>query len=251
MGAGRRRIDRRLSRAVTPLPPVAIPDPRWLTPALALAYAGATALTLLAADQLSAYLPGAWFEMLGIGVLVLAGLTVFLLLRDAWRRHRELLRQRAVVSIAGAIGATLIGLVAVYGLVENAKVTSVISGADVHLTRPVLESLPRPPGTRVLDESPGIAGTETISMDMAPPDLKTVVPFYERELTRLGWTEDKTSATTAIVRFARGEFLVSVATDPPSGDYTISVDRFAPTPSASASASPSPGASNSAAPSPG
>ncbi len=233
-----------------PLPPVATTDPRWLGPALALAYAGATALTLLAADQLSDYLPGSWFEILGIGVLVLAGLTVFLLLRDAWRRNRDLLRQRAVVSIAGAIGATLIGVVAIYGLVENAKVTSVISGADVHLTRPVLESLPRPPGTKVLDESPGMAGTETISMDMAPPDLQTVVPFYERELTTLGWTEDKTSAATAIVRFTRGDFLVSVATDPPSGDYTISVDHFAPSPSASAAPSGSGGPSNSAAASP-
>jgi hypothetical protein len=208
---------------------------------------------LLASDQLSLSLPGNWFAALGIAVLALAVLSVFVLMRLAWRRNREQLRGHALLFLAGGAGAALIGIVAIIGLVENAQVTSIISGADVRLTKPVIESLPRPPGTKILDETPGIAGTESISEDLAPPDLKTVVPFYERELSKLGWIEDKTSAATPIVRFTKGDFIISVATDPPSGDYTLTVDHL--TPEASGSPSPgtsaSPGASSEASPSAG
>lgn len=243
MGASRRGIDRRLSRAVTPLPPVASTDPGWLLPAVSVTYAAAIALILLSADQLTQYLPGNWFETLGFGVLAIATLTLIVLLRHAWLRHREHLGRQALLALAGAVAATLLGAVAIIGLVANAQVASVISGADVHLTKPVMDSLPVPPGTKILDETPGIQGTESISEDMAPPRLSEVVPFYEQALAARGWVEDKTSATTAIVRFSKGDFILSVATDPPSGDYTLTVDRVTPAPSPTPSATGSPSAS--------
>jgi hypothetical protein len=57
-----------------------------------------------------------------------------------------------------------------------------------------------------------------------------------------GWIEDKVSATTSIVRFTKGEYVLSVAIDPPSSTYTLTVDRPNPSllGSPSASASPSP-----------
>ena len=248
MGASRRRIDRRLSRAVAPLPAVASSDPAWLLPVVSLTYAVAIGLIVLASDQLSQYLPGAWFEVLGLSVLVVATLSLLISLRQAWLWNQEHLGRRALLAVAAALASTLVGAVAIFGLVANAQVASVLSGADVRLTKPVLDSLPIPPGTRVLDETPGIQGTESISEDMAPPRLSEVVPFYERELAARGWVEDKTSATTAIVRFSKGDFILSVATDPPSGDYTITVDHVTPSPTLSGS--PPPGGSSSPAATP-
>jgi hypothetical protein len=140
------------------------------------------------------------------------------------------------------MGAALLAAIAVFGLVENAQIASVISGADVHLTRPVIRSLPRPPGTRLLDEQPGLADTESISEDLTAQDLNSIVPFYEEALVKDGWVEDKTSATTSIVRFAKGAYVLSVAIDPPSSGYTLTVDRVNPSllESPSATVSPSP-----------
>ena len=248
MGASRRRIDRRLSRPVSPLPIVAAADRPWIFPAIGLAYAGALALVLLSADQLAAYMPGPWFDLLALGVLGFAILTTALLLLHGWRRNREGLRGLALVAAGGAIVAALLGLLAVYGLIENASVTSIISGADVHLTKPVIESLPRPPGTKLLDENPGLQGTESISEDISAQKLSTVVPFYEAQLPKLGWVEDKTSAGTPIVRFSKGDFVLSVGIDPPSSGYTLTVDRITLTPSASPSSSPLASASSSTSP---
>ena len=238
MGASRRRIDRRLSRAVAPLPEVASTNHPLLRPALLLAYAGAIAVGLLAIDQLSEYMPGAWFEILAIAVLALALMSIAVSLQHAWRRHREGLDRRAAVWVAGAVGAALFGIVAIFGLVENAQIASVISGADVHLTRPVIESLPRPPGVKLLDEAPGLADTESISEDFSASDLSRVLPFYETELAHQGWVEDRTSAGTSIVRFTKGQYILSVAIDPPSSGYTITVDRVTATASASPVSSP-------------
>ena len=201
---------------------MALPDRLWLYPAISLAYAGALALAILSADQLAEYMPGAWFELLGIAVLVLAGMTLTILLRIAWRRMREGLRARAIISAVGALAATLLGLLAVYGLVENASVNTV----------------PRPPGTRLLDETPGLQDTETISEDFSAQNLSSIVPFYERALSKAGWVEDKTSATTPIVRFTKEDFVLSVGIDPPSSGYTLTVDRISATPAASAGQSP-------------
>jgi hypothetical protein len=212
-------------------------DRPWLYPGISLIYAAALALAFLAADQLSEYMPGAWFELLGVAVLVLALLTLAILARVAWRRMREGLRGRAMIAAAGALLASLLGLLAIYGLFENASVTAVLRGADVHLTRPVIDALPRPPGTKLIDETPGLQDTETISEDFSASNLSSIVPFYERELTRQGWVEDKTSATTPIVRFTKGDFVLSVGIDPPSSGYTLTVDRITATPSVSPAAS--------------
>ncbi|HEX3630150.1 MAG TPA: hypothetical protein VHW91_06755 [Candidatus Dormibacteraeota bacterium] len=209
-------------------------------PGVSLLYAGSLSLTLLAADQLADYMPGAWFELLAAGVLGLALLTLGLLLPVGWRRYREGLRGHLVVTIAASVFTALLGLLAIYGLIENASVSAVLSGADTHLTRPVMDSLPRPPGTRLLDETPGLQGTESISEDIAANNLNSIVPFYERELARLGWAEDKTSATTPILRFTRDDFVLSVGIDPPSSGYTLTLDRLSAAPSATPAPSASP-----------
>ena len=217
-------------------------DHPLLRPVVSLAYAGTAAALVLAIDQLAKYMPGPWFELLGAAVLLLSLMTVVLLLRAAWRRHRERLDRRGLVWAGGALAATLLAAVAVYGLVENYQISSVISGADVHLTQPVIEALPHPPGTTLLDEQPGLADTETISQDFVAQDLNSVVPYYEAALVKDGWIEDKASATSSIVNFTKGEYVLSLATDPPSSSYTLTVDRPNPSllGSPSASVSPSP-----------
>ena len=242
MGASRRRIDRRLSRSPAPLSPVASGDHPLLVPVVSLAYAATFAAALLAVDQLAEYMPGAWFDLLATSVLVLSLMTLALLLRTAWRRHREGLDRRGLLWGATGIAPLLLVALAIFSLVESAQNASVISGADVHLTRPLIESLARPPGTKLLDEQPGLADTESISEDFSAQDLASIIPFYEAMLGKAGWIEDTVSATTSIVRFSKGNYVLSVAIDPPSGDYTLTVDRVNPnlllSPSASISPSP-------------
>jgi hypothetical protein len=217
---------------------VAISQPALLLPAVSLAYAAAFAAALLAIDQLAENMPGSWFEVLGTSTLILCLLTVGLLIRTAWRRHREGLDRRGLLWVSGAVLAAVLGVVSILGLVENAQIASVISGADVHLTKPVIESLARPAGTTLLDESPGLADTESISEDFTAKDLNSIVPFYEAELGKDGWAEDKTSASTPIVRFTKGPYVLSIAIDEASSGYTLTVDRILTSPSASSSASP-------------
>ncbi len=215
-------------------------DHPLLLPLVSLAYAATLAAALLALGQLADYIPGPWFEVLGAAVLLVSLMTVALLLRAARRRHREGLDRRGLLWLSGAVGAAVLAVVAVFGLVENAQIASVIGGADVHLTRPVLDALPRPPGTELLDELPGLADTESISEDFSAQDLNSIIPFYESALAKGGWVEDRVSATTSIVRFTRGTYVLSVGIDPPSGDYTLTVDRINPNLLQTASASPSP-----------
>ena len=203
-------------------------DHPLILPLVSLGYAATIAAALFAADQLAQFLPGPWFEVLGAAVLILSATTLALLLRTAWRRHQEGLDRRGLLWVTGALGAAVFSVVAVFGLVENAQIRSVISGADVHLTRPVIESLPRPPGVKLLDEQPGLADTESISQDFTTQDVKSIIPFYEAALARDGWTEDKTSTTTAIVRFSMGTYVLSVAVDPAARGYTLTVDRVNP-----------------------
>jgi len=221
---------------------VASDDHPLLLPVVSLAYAGTFAALLLAIGRLAEYMPGPWFELLGTAVILLSLMTIALLLRAAWRRHRERLDRRGLLLAGGALAATLAAAVAVYALVENFQISSMISGADVHLTRPLIDALPRPPGTRLLDEQPGFADTETISQDFSAQDLNSILPYYEAALVKDGWVEDKASATTSMVRFTKGEYVLSVATDSPSSGYTLTLDRPGPSPLGppSASASPSP-----------
>ena len=217
-------------------------DHPLLLPAVSVAYALTITAGILAIDQLAEYMPGAWLEVLGTAVLVLSLMTIALLLRAAWRRHREGLDRRGLLWAIGAFGAAALAAVAVFGLVENAQIASVISGADVHLTRPVIESLARPPGTKLLDEQPGLADTESISEDFSAQNLNSIVPFYETTLVKDQWIEDEASATTPIVRFTKGAYVLSVAIDPPSSGYTLTVDHLNPSllNSPSPSASPTP-----------
>jgi len=226
MGARRRRIDRRLSAPAAPLGPVASNGHPWLLPAVSIAYALTIAAGLLAVDQLAEYMPGAWVDVLGAALLALSLMTIVVWLRAGWRRRRDRLGRRALLWAGAAIGPAVLAVFAVLVLVQNAQIASEISGADVHLTRPLIESLSRPPGTRLLDQKPGLADTESISEDFSAQNLNSIVPFYEAELSKNAWVEDKASATTSIVWFTKGAYLLSVAVDPPSSSYTLTVDRI-------------------------
>ncbi len=201
-------------------------------------YAATIAAGLLAVDQLAQYMPGAWFEVLDGAVLLVSVMTVTVVAWHGWRRLREGLRDRGILWLSGATGAVLLAAIAIYGLVQSAEIYSVISGADVRITRPMMDSVPRPPAVKVQDEKPGLADTETISEDVHASNLSAIIPFYERELPKQGWTEDKTSATISIVRFSKGGYLLSVELDPPSSGYTLTIDRVPEGPSASPSPTP-------------
>jgi hypothetical protein len=185
---------------------------------------------------------GPWLEAIGALVTVLMLLTAGLFAMNGWRRYREGLRgQGAGWGIGTVLFLGLAGLAA-YIAVTAAQVGPYISGADVHLTRPVLGGLPRPPGAKLTAERPGPADTESISDEFTTPHLEQVQPFYESNLKRLGWVEDAQSET-GLLRFERGQFVVTVlvitAGQPHgAGDYAVTVDRNT-SPAASGSSSPS------------
>jgi len=203
---------------------VASDDRPYLVPVVSVAYAVAIGAALLAFDQLAEYLPGAWFEVLGAAVLLVCAMTIVVLLRAGLRRHREGLRRRALLWAGGAVVPAVLATLAIFSLVESAQNASLLSGADTHLTRPVIDALPRPPGTKLVDERPGLADTETIYQDFTATSLNSIVPFYEAELPKDGWAEDKTSATTSIVRFGKGTYILALEINPPS-TYTLTVDH--------------------------
>jgi len=215
-------------------------DPPLLIPAVSIAYAATVAAGALAVDQLAEYMPGAWVDVLGAALLVISVLTIAIWLRAAWRRRRDRLGRRALLWVGGTIGPAVVAVFAILVLVQNAQIAAEISGADVHLTRPLIESLPRPPGIKLVDERPGLADTESISEDFGAQDLNSIVPFYEAALTKDSWVEDKASATTSIVWFTKGAYLLSVAIDTPSSSFTLTVDRVNPNLGASPSPSVSP-----------
>jgi len=107
---------------------VASGDHPLLLPAVSLLYAALVAAILLAIDQLIQFMPGAWFNLLAASVLALSLATVVLLLRSAWRRHREELDRRAAGWVASALAAALLGGVAVVELVDSAQLAAQISG---------------------------------------------------------------------------------------------------------------------------
>ena len=161
------------------LGPVATDDPHYLLPVVSLVYVVTIGAALLAIDELAAYMPGAWLEVLGAAVLLISLMTTAILVRAALRRRREGLGRRALIWGGSAIVPAALAALALFSLVESVQNASLISGADVHLTRPVIESLPRPPGTKLIDQRPGLADTETIYQDFTAQDLNSVVPFYE------------------------------------------------------------------------
>ena len=202
-------------------------DHPYLVPVVSVAYAVTLGVALLAVDQLAEYLPGPWFEALGAAVLILSAMTIVVLLRAGLRRHREGLERRALLWAGGAVVPAVLAALAIFSLVESAQNASLLSGADTHLTRPVIESLPRPPGTKLVDERPGLADTETIYQDFTATNLNSIVPFYEAQLAKDGWAEDKTSATASIVRFGKGAYILALEISPPS-TFTLTVDHVNP-----------------------
>ncbi len=207
---------------------MATDDPRYLLPAVSVAYVVAIGAGLLAVDQLTEYVPGAWLEVLGAAVLLFSLMTVAVLVRAALRRRREGLPRRALLWGGSAIVPAALAALALFSLVESVQNAALISGADVHLTRPVIESLPRPPGAKLVDQRPGLADTETIYQDFTAQNLTSIVPYYEAHLAEDGWVEDKASAATDIVRFAKGAFVLALEINPPSGGYTLTVDHVNP-----------------------
>lgn len=240
MGASRRRAGVGLRRPPAHPGDVASHEPALVTPLVGVILALALGVAVLAVDQLASQVEGPWFEVLGGAVLLAAVLATGLLIRAGWRRHREGLERRAALWGGAAILAILLGVVAIYTVIQTASFASVISGADVHLTRPVLQSLPRPPGAILLNERPGLAGTETISDNFKTGDLAGVVPFYRSSLKASGWLEDSSTAGTSAVGFFKGLYRVTVIPDQPtgSGDFSVTVDRVTPSPLPSGSASP-------------
>ena len=202
-------------------------DHPYLLPVVSVAYALTIGAALVALDQLAQYLPGAWLEVLGAALLLLSVMTIAVLLRAGLRRHREGLERRALLWAGGAIVPAALAALAIFSLVESAQNASLISGADTHLTRPVIDALPRPPGTKLVDERPGLADTETVYQDFTATNLDSIVPFYEAHLSTDGWAEDKASATTSIVRFGKGAYILALEINPPS-TYTLTVDHVNP-----------------------
>jgi hypothetical protein len=198
-------------------------------PVVSLAYALTIGAAMLAIEQLTESLVGAWLgawvEVIEGTVLLLSLMTIAVLVRAALRRRREGLERRALLWAASAIVPAALAALAVFSLVESIQNASVLSGADVHLTRPMIESLPRPPGTKLVDERPGLADTETIYETWSVKDLTSVIPYYEAHLPKDGWVEDKGSAATDIVRFAKGTFVLALELNAPSGSYTLTVDH--------------------------
>ena len=202
-------------------------DHPFLLPVVSVAYALTIGAALVALDQLAQYLPGAWLEVLGAALLLLSVMTIAVLLRAGLRRHREGLERRALLWAGGAIVPAALAALAIFSLVESAQNASLISEADTHLTRPVIDALPRPPGTKLVDERPGLADTETVYQDFTATNLDSIVPFYEAHLSTDGWAEDKASATTSIVRFGKGAYILALEINPPS-TYTLTVDHVNP-----------------------
>lgn len=243
MGASSRRAGRGLKQAPVLAGEVGSRDSSFLIPAIGLFYAVTLGIIAIAVDQLVTQVEGPWFNLLGGAVLLVALATTWLLLRTGWRRHREALDRRAALWGAGAIATVLLSLVTVYALVETASFNSVISGADVHLTRPILDSLPRPPGAKLLDERPGLAGTESMSGDFSSNDLAGVIPFYTTALEASGWLADSSTAGTGGAGFFKGLYRITVVPDQPTGqgDFSVIVDHLtqdltgSPSPSATAS----------------
>ena len=215
-------------------------DHPLLRPAVSLVYASLIAAALLAIDRIVRFVPGVWFSLLAGCVVALSVTTVVLLSRAAWSRYREGLDRRALGWVGAALAAALLGGVAGIELADSAQLAAQISGADVRVTKPLIESLPRPPGATILNEQPGFADTESISEEIKAKDLSAVIPFYKAELAKSGWVDDPSSASTTTARFVKGAFIVSIDLDPGSGSYALTVDRINPNLLGSPSASPAP-----------
>ena len=198
-------------------------------------YAVLAALLLVAIEQVRTGAPGPWIEVGASALAALCFLTAGLFIATALRRRRDGLTRRAYGWGVGAAWALLAAALALEVVVQAVQLRSTLSGADVHLTAPMLRALPRPPGATLVDERPGPSGTQSITDDLHVADLAGVPAFYRGTLPGAGWIEDSASTELDLLRFHRGQFEVSVLLDisgaaPPHqpGDYAVTVDEAPP-----------------------
>ena len=211
----------------------------WLRPVALLYALLAGALVFAGAELLNSETGGPWVEVGDAALLGLAVLTGGLFVRTALVRRREGLVRRAWGWLAAAAGSGLVALAATLVLATSYQVGSTLTGADVRLTRPILDGLPVPPQATKVSEHPGLAGSESVVADYRVPDLSTVPAFYRDALPKAGWRGEDTSSDS-LLRYRKGDFIVMVVMDLSGGshDYSVTVDR-SPAPAASATVSPS------------
>ncbi len=253
MGAGSRRARRRLNPAAAALRPLpAAPHP-LLVPIRGVAYAALLGLLLFAVDQVaSTDSQEPWLQLAGSAVVASCLLTAGFFAWTGWQRHREGVDQRGMLWGFGAAATAALGLVSLYVLFQLIDVLSLVNGADVHLTRPLIEALPRPPGASLVNEQPGPAQTETIYQTLRVRDLSQIPAFYRSALPARGWTEEAgdTAAGAAglgqMLNFDKGRFVASVSLIQAkgAGEFTVSLTHLPPevqaSPSPSGTASPTP-----------
>ena len=253
MGASSRRARRRLKPAAAALRPLAGPPHPLLAPLRGAAYAALLALLVFAVDQVAVSdSQEPWLQLAGAATVAGCLLTAGFFAWTGWRRHREGVDQRGALWGLGAVGMAVFGLLSLYVLVQVIEVLSLVSGADVHLTRPLIEALPRPPGATLVSEQPGPAQTETIYETFRVKDLAQVPTFYRGALSQRGWTEEAGDTTTGTaglgqtLNFDKGRFVTSVSFTQAKGpgEFTISVTHLPPelqiSPSTSGTGAPSP-----------
>jgi len=221
-------------------------------PLRAAAYAAVLGLLVLAVDQVAVTdTQEPWLQLAGAAIVAGCLLTAGFFAWTAWQRHRDGLEQRVVLWGLGAAGTAALAALSLYVLVQLVDVLSLVSGADVHLTKPQIEALPRPPGAVLVNEQPGPAQTETIYETFRVKDLAQVATFYRTALPQRGWTEEAGDPTGAArvgqtLNFDKGRFVTSVSFTQVagSGEFSISVTHLPPelqlSPPASGTGSPTP-----------
>ena len=253
MGASSRRARRRLKPAAAVLRPLAGPPHPLLVPVRGAAYAALLALLVFAVDQVAVTdRQEPWLQLAGAAIVAGCLVTAGFFAWTGWQRHRDGIDQRAVLWGFGAAGTAFLGILSLYVLLQLIDVLSLVSGADVRLTRPLIEALPRPAGATLVSEQPGPAQTETIYETFRVKDLAQVPSFYRSALPQRGWTEEAGDTTTGaaglgkMLNFDKGRFVTSVSFDQAKGpgEFTISVTHLPPelqiSPSTPATGSPSP-----------
>jgi hypothetical protein len=198
-------------------------------------YAALASILVLAVEQVRSGAEGPWIEIGSSAAAAIFLLTAGLLIATALRRRREGLSRRAYGWGVGAAWALFAAALAVEVVVQAVQLRATLSGADVHLTAPMLHALPRPPGATLVDERPGPSGTQSITDDLHLADLASAPALYRSALPGAGWIEDSASTDLDLLRFHRGQFDVSILLDvngaaPPHqpGDYAVTVDQAPP-----------------------
>jgi hypothetical protein len=186
-----------------------------------------------------------WLQLAGSAIVAGCLLSAGFFAWTAWQRHGDGVDQGVVLWGLVAAGAAALGALSLYVLLQLVDVLSLVNGADVRLTKPLIEGLPRPPGAVLLSEQPGPAQTETIYETFRVRDLTQVATFYRTALPPKGWTEEAGDPTGPVrvgetLNFDKGRFTTSVSFTQVegSGEFSISVTHLPPELQLSASPSP-------------